>query len=461
MADIKVTDFFPPMAAVVGPRTPLKKFPTFERYDSYIKYGNQLREYFDDDAFLAVTTIYRLIRRRLKIQKKGEEFSKTVFLLHQFKRKEEVELFRAVYGRLFFQVSVYSRRGARVDFLAREFARTENVSGFNQKRSNAETIIQDDENEVASPHGQRVGKIFHDADFILNLDSRVAIQEQVKRFCELIFGSNSISPTRAEYRMFMAKAAALRSLDLSRQVGAAIFNKTGEIVALGSNEVPKARGGTYWCSEEFDDRDYARGKDSNYVRKQDILSELLTILGHLEVREDESMMKKIADSQFMDALEYGRMLHAEMNAIIDAARLGHATKDGTLYCTTFPCHMCAKNIIAAGINRVVFLEPYPKSLASDLHADSIQIEGGDRGKYQSYPAVEFEHFYGVSPRRYPELFGRSKRKREDGRFLEYVSGEKKRPIIDIKLPFYHELEERVIETLTAAVSGILDEEDLD
>jgi tRNA(Arg) A34 adenosine deaminase TadA len=117
------------------------------------------------------------------------------------------------------------------------------------------------------------------------------------------------------------------------------------------------------------------------------------------------------DSQFMDALEYGRIIHAEMSAITDAARLGMPVKDATLFCTTFPCHMCAKHIVASGLKRVVFLEPYPKSLASDLHSDSIDVEGGPRGNYSLFKSVKFEHSFGVTPRRYRELFERSRRKK--------------------------------------------------
>jgi tRNA(Arg) A34 adenosine deaminase TadA len=141
----------------------------------------------------------------------------------------------------------------------------------------------------------------------------------------------------------------------------------------------------------------------------------------------------------MDALEYGRVVHAEMSAISDAARCGRSIKSAILYCTAFPCHMCAKDIVAAGIAKVVFLEPYPKSLAFDLHADSIQVEGGDRGHYHEFPAVEFEHFYGVSPRRYREMFERGKRKNDEGKFLEYLN-DLPAPIIEIRLPFYHQLE---------------------
>jgi hypothetical protein len=97
--------------------------------------------------------------------------------------------------------------------------------------------------------------------------------------------------------------------------------------------------------------------------------------------------------------------------------------------------MCPKHIVSAGLSKVVFLEPYPKSLAFDLHADSIQVEGGDRGHYDNFPAVHFEHFYGVSPRRYREIFERSKRKDDDGALIKYRNNVAC-PIMDIKFPFY-------------------------
>ena len=151
------------------------------------------------------------MREREKKKKKTdlELFSKTVYLIHQFKRREEIELLRSVYGRLFFQVSAYSRRGARVDYLSRKFSENRNFAEPNQYRSEAEALVQKDENEIDADHGQRVGKIFHDADFIVNIDLNTpSVASQVDRFCELIFGSNSISPTKFEYGMFLAKAAA-------------------------------------------------------------------------------------------------------------------------------------------------------------------------------------------------------------------------------------------------------------
>jgi hypothetical protein len=68
------------------------------------------------------------------------------------------------------------------------------------------------------------------------------------------------------------------------------------------------------------------------------------------------------------------------------------------------------------------------------------VEGGDRGHYYDFPAVQFEHFYGVSPRRFREIFERTiKRKGDDGQLIDYRDGYA-RPIVDIKIPFYSQLE---------------------
>lgn len=440
VVEIKVTDIFPRMARFIKPGTNLTQKPEDKRYKSYIAYGNQLRAAFEDDAALAVLSVARLARLRIKNQSDDldKQYQKTVYLIHQFKRKEEIDFLRSVYGRQFFQVSVYSRRGARVDYLAHRFANTANSADINRYRSAAEDIVQTDQNESTNSHGQNVLKVFHDADFIVNIDlGHGESEKQISRFCDLIFGSNRISPTKIEYGMFVAKAAALRTLDLSRQVGAAIFSKSGEIVALGSNEVPKAGGGTYWCDEIHDDREYRRGHDSNDRRKLEIISE---ILGILDI-DGADTLDRLKDTQFMDALEYGRIVHAEMSAITDAARLGRAVSDGVLFCTTFPCHMCAKHIVSAGLSRVIFLEPYPKSLVADLHSDSIIVEGLDRGKFVDYKAVSFDHFYGVAPRRYRELFERTKRK--DGQnFMEWNAGSAK-PNMKILSPSYFMMEKMI------------------
>ena len=132
-----------------------------------------------------------------------------------------------------------------------------------------------------------------------------------------------------------------------------------------------------------------------------------------------------------------------MSSICDAARLGKQTIGTIMYTTTFPCHMCAKHIVAAGIDEVIFLEPYPKSLAKELHSDSIEIDGQSRGKYSGFRATKFKQFWGVTPRRYRELFERAKRKGADGELVKWRC-DPQVPIIDVMSPIYLELELRVL-----------------
>ena len=64
--------------------------------------------------------------------------------------------------------------------------------------------------------------------------------------------------------------------------------------------------------------------------------------------------------------ELCRGLHAEQNAIIQAARHGVNIDGATLYCTTMPCAICAKMLINAGIRRIVYVEGYADNLAHDM-----------------------------------------------------------------------------------------------
>jgi len=58
-----------------------------------------------------------------------------------------------------------------------------------------------------------------------------------------------------------------------------------------------------------------------------------------------------------------RTLHAEQNAIIQAAQFGVSTKGAEIYCTSSPCLSCAKMIINAGVEKVWYTEGYPDYMA--------------------------------------------------------------------------------------------------
>lgn len=65
-------------------------------------------------------------------------------------------------------------------------------------------------------------------------------------------------------------------------------------------------------------------------------------------------------------LELCYAVHAEQNAIVQAARLGIVLEGATLYCTHQPCVICAKMIINAGINRIVYKDGYPDEFSVQL-----------------------------------------------------------------------------------------------
>lgn len=73
--------------------------------------------------------------------------------------------------------------------------------------------------------------------------------------------------------------------------------------------------------------------------------------------------------------ELCRGLHAEMNALLQAATYGIEARGSTLYCTAQPCSLCAKMLINAGIRRIVICDDYPDELSLKLFAEAgIAVE---------------------------------------------------------------------------------------
>lgn len=137
-----------------------------------------------------------------------------------------------------------------------------------------------------------------------------------------------------EYFMEMAEVARKRSTCMRRQVGAVIV-KDHRIMTTGYNGVPA---GIQHCSERGCLRD------------------------RLQIPSGQRH-------------ELCRGLHAEQNAIIQAAHLGQSVAGGTLYCTNQPCAICSKMVINAGIKRIVIREGYPDELGAELLKEAgIQIE---------------------------------------------------------------------------------------
>jgi dCMP deaminase len=82
--------------------------------------------------------------------------------------------------------------------------------------------------------------------------------------------------------------------------------------------------------------------------------------------------------------ELCRGIHAEQNAIIQAAFHGVSIKDATLFCTNLPCSICAKMIINAGIKAIYYLDGYADIMSSEMFAEAdvklIQLEASHEGE---------------------------------------------------------------------------------
>lgn len=96
--------------------------------------------------------------------------------------------------------------------------------------------------------------------------------------------------------------AALRSADLSRQVGAAICAAEGEIVSVGCNEVPKTFGGQYWPEDNPDGKDFQLGYDSNTKQRDAALKEAFDRLVQVGLLADDAEL-----GSFMGAIDGTRL----------------------------------------------------------------------------------------------------------------------------------------------------------
>ena len=412
----------------------LTEGPRDTTIEAHMSAGNHLRETLgrkDAMAMLGLLSIREARQRKTADPTKPLE--RFAHILYSLKRPEEVKTLRRIHGPALVVLAAYAPRPKRLIDLARRIAESHFSNQFGDYLTDAEKLLRRDESEIGDPFGQNVEDTFPMADIVINTSDHPAMAKSVQRAIELLFGNVFITPDSDEQGMYLARAAALRSASMARQVGAAICRADGTLVALGMNEVPKVGGGAYWCHDEGDERDFRWGYDISDRMRENIFAEILQRLQSAGWFNDEKTSKSTSElvvealrsdsnpimkgAQFLGTIDYVRAVHAEMAAITDAVRHGISTKECILYTTTFPCHDCAKHIVAAGINRVVYIEPYRKSLVQDLYPDSVVVDPAD----QCSAKVRFEPFVGVAPRRYSDLFGlfTMKRKAPDGSLLQW------------------------------------------
>lgn len=392
--------------------------------------GNALRARTERGEAMAMLGVNRIrAYREENGVPNGRAADGTAFIVNSLKHQAEVRALRKIYGPAFVAVAVFSERSNRIKATQARVAEQHGRGELSDYEAEAVHLVQRDQDEQRNPYGQHVSEAFALADVVVAASETQTLKESTERFLDALFGDWTHTPTIDETGMYYAQGARYRSASMARQVGAAILRADGSVVATGMNEVPKAGGGYYGEGDVSDGRDHARTahKDSSDFYKREIVIDFLENLDrlHLLKKEQSAEIVPLADALFaakelkhtklMGTIDYVRAVHAEVAALLDSARHGVAVCGCTLYTTTFPCHDCTKHIVAAGIRRVVFIEPYTKSLTSQLFSDSVAIdEPGKSGK------VEFAPFVGVLPRRYSDIFAmHSERKSGEGLWKEW------------------------------------------
>lgn len=366
-----------------------------DRTEYYMDLGNEIRRLTNDGAVLArgvAAYVHSEFRDR---ELKANE--RTVYMVDSLKHPKEVAFLRDLYGDGFHLIGISGNRRSRINYL---------VDRKGMKPEQAERLVNRDEYE-ADENGQHTRDAYQEADYFIDASASPERQNaSVERLLSLLFGDSFITPTFEEYAMFRAFVASLRSADMSRQVGAVVAYGD-DIVGEGVNDCPKAGGGLYWpvFNEGFkkyhdvpSGRDHTLGTDYNRQQQEEMAKSILITLGQDASQENVDLVRKAGLGRLT---EFGRMVHAEMEALIMCARNGISTRGCTMFVTTFPCHNCAKHILAAGIKRVVYIEPYPKSKALESFANEIvsgENSDGQNGK------ILFEPFYGVGPHKFVDLF---------------------------------------------------------
>lgn len=303
-----------------------------------------------DHAAVANALIRKI--RLVRAQKQGvAELEKTAavipdgtrraFILDSIRHPMEVQLLRSVYRNAFALIGVVCDEQKRVARLVKKLD--------NAGEHKAQELMQRDA-KAPQKNGQRVADAFHLADVFLDnsadrfLDAKGTrenpdrdVADQLSRLVELITHSAIVRPRPEETAMHVAYGAQVRSACLSRQVGASIIDDQGVLVSTGTNEVPRAGGGVYGAQLAAGDEDHRcayRGLEgkpfcANTREQNAIANELIAALVAKSLVSEanrEAIFDELRRSRIGSLLEFSRAVHAEMDALLNAARSGKSTR---------------------------------------------------------------------------------------------------------------------------------------
>ena len=250
-------------------------------------------------------------------------------------------------------------------------------------------------------------------DFVVGREHGVG--SGLERAVTALIGGPELRPDRYEHALFLAEGQSRRSAGLRGGVGCALIDEVGDVIALGTNEVPRAGGGQYWADSPDDARDLRNGVDPAWESKMTLVRSVLEytevaqggsfgdltslaarFLDHLDNGGQDGRPSHDSAAQTLESL--GRVVHAELAALASASRHGSAVVRSEAVVTRPPCRQCLRQLVVTGVSKVHFLG-HADAARYPFHADAISIDGTAPAKVHVAP------FTGVTPRGYDKTYG--------------------------------------------------------
>ncbi len=485
--ELKGYKFVPINAVELLKITPsLSSHPKSLQYFAKMQICSELRT--RNKGILLLPVVEKIVKKRKEqsdSDKQQDKKCKVVYLIDQLKNTTEYKVLSHIYGLNYIQISLFSNYDRRNGFLEKAFKNDGgrlkalsdktlviNCEGIDLRKSipvkienyrkeilpdASSALINKDFADITEEFkendaGQEVSKLFHKSHYFFNLDEGIGstkLENEIKKFVDLIEGEYRQYPTQDEFGMNLASQAKFRSnFPGDRQIGAAILSENGEVISVASIRAPSSS-----ANPTYEDEIKIKlGYKKIYSEVKEWDKFLKETEGNPECSTNKSSISQLR--KFVkESLEYHPCTHAEIAAILDAAKLGLSVRDAILYITTFPCHICAKDIITAGIQRVVYLAAYPKSKNKELYPELIIL---DNAPNRCSNGVPFEAYMGISPKRFSYVYDLDNKPWKNNKKEDKKEGKSNifPPLLKCEIPTYYELREKdVIRYLKKDLKG--------
>lgn len=351
--------------------------------------GNRIRE---ADAAAIAKEIHKEIKSARRENKD--------IVIDSIRNPAEVQYFSAAFPRSFFLLALDA--SSKVRWLRKQ-------SDYEDEEKRFKQDDMRDKGDEEPRHGQHTEECVYLSDVVLDNENQIAYRQDwdrffynIKQYIELMRDPEYRQPTYKELYMHLAYAVSLKSSCNKRHVGAIIVSAgipESYVLATGYNDVPigaptctelGGRSNPQFCAKDFYEVQTLRtmkycpgcGTELNVPSGE--------VVPFKCPKCNARLPRDFTPGKLLDLC---RAVHAEEAAILQAVKLGSSSLNGaTLYTTTFPCLLCCKSIINAGIKKIVYREPYPM----DESIKMLQNCGVDLEKYEGVNAWAFDKLFRVT-----------------------------------------------------------------